>query len=63
MLIYFTDAVSQNKIAINTEYVTGVFIANDDEHKGKTVVALLNGSFLVTESQIDAVGMIQGQLK
>jgi hypothetical protein len=63
MLIYFTDAVSGNKLAINPEYVTGVFIANDEENKGKTVLSLLNGSFLVSESQIETVGVLQGQLK
>ena len=40
MLIYFTDAVTTNQIAINPEYVTGVFIANDEQFKGKTVIAL-----------------------
>jgi hypothetical protein len=63
MLIYFTEAVSGNKLAINPKYVTGVFVANDEENKGKTVVSLLNGSFLIKESQIDAVGIIQGQLR
>ena len=63
MLVYFTDAISGNKIAINPEYVTGVFLATDEEHKGKTVIALLNGSFLVEESQIETVGVIQGELK
>ena len=63
MLIYFTDAVSGNKIAINPEYVTGVFVANDEENKGKTVLSLLNGSFLISESQIETVGVLQGQLK
>ena len=63
MLIYFTDAVSGNKLAINPEYVTGVFIANDEENKGKTVLSLINGSFLVSESQIETVGVLQGQLK
>jgi hypothetical protein len=63
MLIYFTDAVSGNKIAINPEYVTGVFVANDEENKGKTVLSLLNGSFLIGESQIETVGVLQGQLK
>ena len=63
MLIYFTDAVSGNKLAINPEYVTGVFIANDEENKGKTVLSLINGSFLVNESQIETVGVLQGQLK
>ena len=63
MLVYFTDAVTKNKIAINPSYVVGVFIANDEEHKGKTVLSLLNGSFLITESQLDAVGQLQGELK
>jgi hypothetical protein len=63
MLVYFTDAVTKNKLAINPAYVVGVFIANDEEHKGKTVLSLLNGSFLVDESQIDVVGVLQGQLK
>ena len=63
MLIYFTDAVSGNKLAINPEYVTGVFIANDEDNKGKTVLSLINGSFLINESQIETVGVLQGQLK
>jgi hypothetical protein len=62
MLIYFTDAITGNKLAINPEYVTGVFIANDEENKGKTVLSLINGSFLISESQIEAVGVLQGQL-
>ena len=63
VLIYFTELVTGNKLAINPKYVTGVFVANDEDHKGKTVISLLNGSFLVAESQIAAVGMIQGQLQ
>jgi hypothetical protein len=63
MLIYFTDAITGNKLAINPKYVTGIFVANDEENKGKTVLSLINGSFLISETQIDAVGIIQGQLK
>jgi len=63
MLVYFTDAVTQNKFAINPEYVVGVFVAADEENKGKTVLNLLNGSFLIQESQIDAVGQLQSELK
>jgi hypothetical protein len=63
MLVYFTDAVTENKFAVNPEYVVGVFIANDEEHKGKTVLNLLNGSFLIKESQLDAIGQLQGELK
>jgi len=63
MLIYFTDAITGNKLAINPEYVIAVFVANDEEHKGKTVLSLINGSFLISESQIETVGVLQGQLK
>jgi len=59
MLIYFTDAVTKNKFAVNPEYVVGVFIASDEEHKGKTVLNLLNGSFLIDETQLEAVGQLQ----
>ena len=62
MLVYFTDAVTGSTMAINPKFVTGVFIAADEEHKGKTVVSLLNGSFLVDENQIDVVGKLQGEL-
>ena len=62
MLVYFTDAVTKNKFAVNPDYVVGVFIASDEEHKGKTVLNLLNGSFLVDETQLEAVGQLQGSL-
>ena len=62
MLVYFTDAISQNKFAVNPEYVVGVFIASDEKNNGKTVISMINGSFLIEESQLEAVGMIQGQL-
>ena len=58
MLTYFTDAVTKNKFAVNPDYVVGVFIANDEENKGKTVLNLLNGSFLIDESQLEAVGQL-----
>jgi hypothetical protein len=34
MLVYFTDAVTQNKFAVNPEYVVGVFIANEKRFIG-----------------------------
>jgi hypothetical protein len=62
LLIYFTDDVTKNKFAINPKYVVGVFIASDEKNNGKTVISMMNGSFLIEESQLEAVGMIQGQL-
>jgi phosphate starvation-inducible protein PhoH len=63
MLVYFTDAVTEQKIAINPTYVTAVFVAADGEMKGKTVIGLTNGSVVVKEGQLDTVGTLQAELK
>jgi hypothetical protein len=62
MLVYFTDAVTQKKVAINPFYVTCVFEANDGELMGKTVIALTSGTVIVNDSQLDVVGVLQGQI-
>lgn len=61
MLVYFTDATNQQKVAINSKYVTVVFVLPDGEMQGKTVIGLTNGNIVVEESQIDVVGTLQGQ--
>ena len=63
MLVYFTDAVNSCSIAINPTYVVAVFSAHDGPHLGKTVISVINGTVVVEESQIDVVGVLQGQLK
>ena len=63
MLVYFTDAITEQQIAINPTYVTAIFVAVDGEMKGKTVIGLTNGSVVVQENQLDAVGTIQSELK
>ena len=62
MLVYFTDTVSQQQIAINPTYVTAVYVVPEGDLKGKTVIGLTNGNVIVDESQITVVGVIQGQL-
>jgi predicted metal-dependent peptidase len=62
MLVYFTDATNQQKVAINPKYVVVVFVLPDGEMKGKTVVGLTNGNVVVEESQVDVVGVLQGQI-
>lgn len=62
MLVYFTDATNQQEVAINPKYVVAVFVLPDGEMKDKTVVGLINGNIVVEESQIDVVGVLQGQL-
>jgi predicted metal-dependent peptidase len=62
MLVYFTDATNQQKVAINPKYVVVVFVLPDGDMAGKTVVGLTNGNIVVEESQTDVVGIIQGQM-
>jgi hypothetical protein len=62
MLVYFTDAVTQDQIAINPTYVVAVFTAKEGEMKDKTVIGLTNGNVVVEQSQVDVVGILQGQL-
>lgn len=59
-MIYFTDALSGGKIAINPEYVVAVFTLTDGEHTGKTNIVLLNSNILVEESDVDVVGQLNG---
>ena len=62
MLVYFSDTVTKQQIAINPTYVVAVFSASEGDMKGKTVIGLTNGNVVVDESQIDVVGVLQGQL-
>ena len=57
-MIYFTDALSGGKIAINPEYVVAVFKVTDGEHKDKTNVILVNSNVLVAEEDYDVVGQL-----
>jgi hypothetical protein len=49
MLVYFTDATNQQKVAINPKYVVVVFVLPDGDMKGKTVVGLTNGNIVHIE--------------
>lgn len=63
MLLWFTEALSGNSIAVNPETISAVFTAVEGEHKGKTVVISGQATFLVKESDIDVVGRINGASK
>jgi hypothetical protein len=63
MLVYFTDATNQQKVAVNPKYAVVVFVLPDGELKGKTVIGLTTGNIVVEESQLDVVGILQGQLQ
>jgi hypothetical protein len=62
MLIYFTDAQTNNQIAINPTYVVAVFTVKDEDGTEKTVINTTTGNIAVTASQIEVVGTVQGQL-
>jgi hypothetical protein len=63
MLIYFTDAITEQQVAVNPKYVTVVFTAHEGEMSGKTIITLVNGNIVVTQSLIDVVGALQAQLQ
>jgi hypothetical protein len=64
MLIYVNEANSEQSIAINPKHVSAVFEAADGEVKGKTIVNMQNNSsWVVSQSQLEVVGMINGVLK
>jgi hypothetical protein len=60
-MIYVTDAISKNRVAINTAHVVAVFKIPDGEQAGKTGVNLVNGSIICDEEDYEIVGLIKGQ--
>ena len=63
MLLTFTDAISNNSISINPNYIVAVFVAPEGEQAGKTVIGLSNGNILVSDDYLAVVGQIQAELK
>ena len=63
MLVYFTDVVSKKQVAVNPKYVVAIFPIVEGDLKDKTAISLVNGSVAVEESQLDVVGILQGQLQ
>ena len=64
MLLYFTDAATNKSVAVNPDKVAVVFTGADNtDVAGKTVIALVSGSLVVTEDVLSVVGRINGELK
>jgi len=63
-MIWLTDAVNGNKVAINPHYIVAVFQvpeSTDDKQNalvGKTAINLTTGSIIVEENELDVVGMM-----
>lgn len=62
-LIYFTDAQTGNKIAVNPTYVVVVFTTKDEDGVEKTIINTTTGNVVVTDTQINVVGQLQAQLQ
>ena len=59
-MIWLTDSKTEQKIAINPEYIIAVFTATEGEMEGKTFVSLINGNVVVEESDLEVVNLING---
>lgn len=59
-LVWFTDKVNKNKVAINPNHVVAVFTATQGELDGSTVISLLNGTIPVEETDLEVVTAING---
>ena len=58
-MIWVTDALNSNKVAINPTYVVAVFkIPEGIDNAGKTAINLTTGSIVVDESELDIVGQM-----
>ena len=54
-LIWFSDAHTGAKVAINPKYVSAVFSPTEGNMVGNTVVNMINGSVAVTEDELFVV--------
>ena len=63
MMLTFNDAVTDNSVAINPNFVVAVFTAGEGEMAGKTVIGLSNGNIVVSQDFLNVVGQLQGELK
>ena len=59
MMIWVTDALTGNKVALNPDYIIAVFIAPDGEHKGSTAINLINGQIIVQETDLEIVASLK----
>lgn len=57
-MIYVTDAVTKNRVAINPTHVVAVFKIPEGEHVDKTGVNLVNGSIVCEEEDYAIVAEI-----
>lgn len=61
-MIWITDSLNGNKVAINPDYILAVYCIPDGEHQGKTGINMLNGNIIANENDYDVVAMIGNKL-
>ena len=59
-MIWVTDSFTGGKVALAKAHIVAVFIMHGGENEGKTAINLTNGNIIVAESDIEVVGMLQG---
>ena len=62
MLLTLTDKTTGNTLAVNPQHVVCLFTKTENDEE-LTVINMLNGNLVVSESYIDVFGQLQGQLK
>lgn len=64
MMMMFTDALTNNSVAVNPKQIIAVFVAPEKtEIAGKTIINIPSGTIAVTEDYLTVVGRINGELK
>jgi hypothetical protein len=61
MLINFTDAVSNQSIALNFDNIVCVFTVQE-EGVEKTIINMINGNLAVKENYLEVVGRINAEM-
>jgi hypothetical protein len=57
-MLHFTDAQTQQSIAVNPSFVVVVFTTKDEDSSEKVVINTTTGNVVVTESYLDVVGRL-----
>ncbi len=58
MMIYVTESVNNNRIALNTNSIIAVYKIPDGENQGKTCVTLSSGHIFAEEEDYEIVALI-----
>jgi hypothetical protein len=63
-MIWVTDSMTKNRVAINPTYVVAVFRIPETteaqkEYVGKTAINMTNSTIVVDEPELEVVGMMQ----